>query len=357
MTAAATPDLNELRAFCAAAELGTVGRAAIRLHVSQPALSKRLAALEPRSARGCSSARRRACASHPPDGASTGTRARCSRPRTGSARSCSGSATRRDVVRLAASHSATEAFAAAMLGGDARARAHGRARDGELAGRPGAGRRRPRRPRRRRVAARPHAGPGRARERPRRRRDRLRRAARATRGPAGAVALDRFLATPMVVRDPSSNARWTVEAVLAARGLAGGGAARGGGNAARGDRGGAGARRAGAAQPPHRRADRLHRRSRSRSSPSRAATCSSPRARRAGRRRPRARRAHPRARADLAPLDRGRRGAPGKSPMSSGVAIRDRCRCNDHLPVPQEVPPPCSSPSAAPPRSPSQRWP
>ena len=42
----ASPDLNELRGFCAAADLGTVGRAAVRLHVSQPSLSKRLAALE-----------------------------------------------------------------------------------------------------------------------------------------------------------------------------------------------------------------------------------------------------------------------------------------------------------------------
>jgi DNA-binding transcriptional LysR family regulator len=34
-----------------------------------------------------------------------------------------------------------------------------------------------------------------------------------------AVARDAFLATPMVVRDPSSNARWTVDAVLAAGAL------------------------------------------------------------------------------------------------------------------------------------------
>src|SRR4051812_17253044 len=41
-----TPDVTELRSFCAAADLGSVGRAALRLHVSQPALSKRLQALE-----------------------------------------------------------------------------------------------------------------------------------------------------------------------------------------------------------------------------------------------------------------------------------------------------------------------
>jgi DNA-binding transcriptional LysR family regulator len=33
------------------------------------------------------------------------------------------------------------------------------------------------------------------------------------------VTREAFLATPMVVRDPSSNARWTVDAVLAAQGL------------------------------------------------------------------------------------------------------------------------------------------
>ena len=40
-----TPDLNELRGFCMAADLGSLGRAALRLHVSQPSLSKRLASL------------------------------------------------------------------------------------------------------------------------------------------------------------------------------------------------------------------------------------------------------------------------------------------------------------------------
>ena len=41
-----TPDIPELRAFCAAADLGTLGRAAVRLQISQPALSKRLRGLE-----------------------------------------------------------------------------------------------------------------------------------------------------------------------------------------------------------------------------------------------------------------------------------------------------------------------
>jgi DNA-binding transcriptional LysR family regulator len=41
-----TPDITQLRAFCAAADLGTLGRAAVSLRMSQPALSKRLRALE-----------------------------------------------------------------------------------------------------------------------------------------------------------------------------------------------------------------------------------------------------------------------------------------------------------------------
>lgn len=41
-----SPDIAELRAFCLAAGLGSIGRAAVALHTSQPALSKRLRALE-----------------------------------------------------------------------------------------------------------------------------------------------------------------------------------------------------------------------------------------------------------------------------------------------------------------------
>jgi DNA-binding transcriptional LysR family regulator len=41
-----TPELAELRAFCMAADLGTLGRAAVALQISQPALSKRLRTLE-----------------------------------------------------------------------------------------------------------------------------------------------------------------------------------------------------------------------------------------------------------------------------------------------------------------------
>lgn len=41
-----SPQLDELRAFCAAVELGGIGRAAQRLHLTQPAVSKRLKSLE-----------------------------------------------------------------------------------------------------------------------------------------------------------------------------------------------------------------------------------------------------------------------------------------------------------------------
>jgi DNA-binding transcriptional LysR family regulator len=43
---ARSPDIAELRAFCMAANLGSIGRAAVALRTSQPALSKRLRALE-----------------------------------------------------------------------------------------------------------------------------------------------------------------------------------------------------------------------------------------------------------------------------------------------------------------------
>jgi DNA-binding transcriptional LysR family regulator len=41
-----TPQLEELRAFCAAVDVGGIGRAALRLHLSQPAVSRRLKSLE-----------------------------------------------------------------------------------------------------------------------------------------------------------------------------------------------------------------------------------------------------------------------------------------------------------------------
>ena len=44
--ASSDPDINELRSLCVAADSGTLGRAAMRLGISQPALTKRLQGLE-----------------------------------------------------------------------------------------------------------------------------------------------------------------------------------------------------------------------------------------------------------------------------------------------------------------------
>jgi len=214
------PDLGELRALCVAADLGSVGRAAVRLHVSQPSLSKRLAALEAkvgtqlleRSHRGVTltGAGRRLY--------------RDARPLLEQADQVAdvmvGIRNTGTVVRLASSHSATEAFVAAMLAGIGdRQRlsielvtansqvvralvADGRTDIGVAASRPDhtpyPGVREAVLADDAIVCAVPPAHPW------------------AERGP---VTQQRFLTTAMVVRDPSSNARWTVDAVLGANDL------------------------------------------------------------------------------------------------------------------------------------------
>jgi DNA-binding transcriptional LysR family regulator len=218
---ALTPDLNELRGFCVAADLGSLGRAAIRLHVSQPSLSKRLASLEvkvgarllERSSRGVAltPAGRRLYEQARPllEMADQVTDVMVGIRHVGA------------VVRLAASHSATEAFVAPMLADLNRERplavelvsansqvvralvADGRADVGVAASRPDG-----------------TPNPG------------VRESAVADDAivcgvPPGhpwaerrRVSAAEFVATRMVVRDPSSNARWTVDAVLQERGLA-----------------------------------------------------------------------------------------------------------------------------------------
>jgi len=113
-----TPDLSELRGFCTAADLGSIGRAATRLHISQPALSKRLGALEAkvgtrlleRSPRGVAltAAGRRLYVQARPllEAADEVGDVMLGLRRGG------------EVVTLAASHSAGEAFLAAMLADD-----------------------------------------------------------------------------------------------------------------------------------------------------------------------------------------------------------------------------------------------
>jgi LysR family transcriptional regulator, carnitine catabolism transcriptional activator len=216
-----TPDLNELRGFCVAAELGSLGRAAVRLHVSQPSLSKRVASLEvkvgarllERSAHGVALT---------PAGRRLYEQARgllevadqVTEVMVGIRRSGA-------LVHLAASHSATEAFVAELLARldadhplsvelvTANSQvvrdmvADGRADLGVAASRPD-----------------PAPGPG-VRET-----DLVEDAIVCGVPPGHAwaerdtVTADEFLATPMVVRDPSSAARGAVDAVLAERHLA-----------------------------------------------------------------------------------------------------------------------------------------
>ena len=116
-SATASPDLNELRGFCVAADLGTLGRAAVRLRVSQPSLSKRLASLEAkvgarlleRSARGVA--------------LTTAGRQlyRHARPLLEAADQVgevmAGIRQTGTIVRLAASHSASEAFVTGTFAG------------------------------------------------------------------------------------------------------------------------------------------------------------------------------------------------------------------------------------------------
>jgi DNA-binding transcriptional LysR family regulator len=212
-----TPDLGELRALCVAADLGSVGRAAVRLHVSQPSLSKRLAALEARVG-----ARLLERSPHGVTLTPAGRRLYAhARGLLEAADEVSevmfGIKRAGDVVRLAASHSASEAFVAAMLADLNQRRqlsvelvtansqvvraavSDGRADIGVAASRPDHT---------------PYPG--------------VREAVLVADAVVCAVPpehrwaktgrVDRaeFLGTRMVVRDPSSNARWTVDAVLSA---------------------------------------------------------------------------------------------------------------------------------------------
>jgi DNA-binding transcriptional LysR family regulator len=214
-------DLGELRTFCVAADLGSLGRAAIRLGVSQPALSRRLRGLE--DTVGV------ALLERGPHGVTlTPAGRRLYQHARGLLESADAVAEvmvglRRHgpgPVRLASSHSATEAFVAHLLtaiDGDRRLGvelvtansqvvrglvADGRADIGVAASRP----RHTPNPTVRELEVADDAivlavPPG---HRWTRRR---------------AIRIDEFLATAPVVRDPSSNARWTVDGVLDERGL------------------------------------------------------------------------------------------------------------------------------------------
>lgn len=215
------PDINELRAFCTAADSGSLGRAALRLNVSQPAMSKRLASLEAlagtrlleRSSKGVKLT---------PAGRRLYEEARRLLEQADKLEEVLlGLRISGGPVRLASSHSATEAIVSGLLGelGSERplqvelATANSSVvRDLVAEGRADLGV----------AASRPHHTPypG-VRELPLLDDEVICAVPLAHPWARSChVTLREFLRTPMVLRDPSSNARWTVEAALRERGLA-----------------------------------------------------------------------------------------------------------------------------------------
>jgi DNA-binding transcriptional LysR family regulator len=209
-----TPDLNELRGFCLAADLGSLGRAAQRLHVSQPSLSKRLASLEAKVGARLLERSPRGVVLTPAGRRLYGQARALLEEADEVAEVMLGIRHTAAVVRLAASHSAAEAFVAALLttleGAIAvelvtansqvvrSLVADGRADIGV-------------------AASRPDHTPN-----PGIRESELIDDAIVCAVPPdhrwardGHVRREQLLTTRLVLRDPSSNARWTVDAVLA----------------------------------------------------------------------------------------------------------------------------------------------
>jgi len=205
-------ELGELRSLVVAADSGTIGRAALRLHVSQPTLSKRLQSIEQHVGARLFERSQQGVALTP-----AGRRLyEHAKPLIAAADAleevAAGLARQAAPVRLAASHSATEAFVAEALADHDGVAVElltansqvvrtlvgeNRADMGVAAARPGA----TPNPAVREltlaadaiVCAVPRSHPWAGRRR---------------------IARAEFLRTPMVVRDRSSNARWTVDAVL-----------------------------------------------------------------------------------------------------------------------------------------------
>jgi DNA-binding transcriptional LysR family regulator len=207
--------IDDLRTFCTAADLGSLGRAAVSLHVSQPALSRRLAHLEAaagtrlleRSSRGVKLT---------PAGRRLYEEARRLLQQADSVQELIAGLQRSGgPVRLASSHSATEALVADLLGHLNEKRAlpvelvianSTVVRDLVADGRADLGV----------VASRPHRSPYPGVREAVLAEDAVVCAVPLTHPWArrSSISLQEFLDTPMVMRDPSSNARWTVAAVL-----------------------------------------------------------------------------------------------------------------------------------------------
>jgi DNA-binding transcriptional LysR family regulator len=211
-------DIEELRTFCAAAELGSLGRAAVRLHVSQPGLSKRLSHLE--AAAGMRLLER---SSHgvkltPPGRRLYEEARRVLQHADHFEEVLVGLKQSGGPVRIASSHSATEALVARMLAREGNSRsvelmiansavvrdlvADGRADLGVAASRPNhtpyPGVRELELAEDAIVCAVPPSHPWAKRRH---------------------IGVDVFQRTPTVMRERGSNARWTVEAVLREREL------------------------------------------------------------------------------------------------------------------------------------------
>jgi DNA-binding transcriptional LysR family regulator len=206
-------DIEELRTFCLAAELGSLGRAAVRLHVSQPGLSKRLAHLEAAAGTQLLSRSPRGVKLTPAGRHLYEEARRLLQQADDFEEVLVGLKRLGGPVRVASSHSATEALVAGMLAREHWARsvelvianstvvrdlvADGRADLGVAASRPNhtpyPGVRELELADDAIVCAVPESHPWAAR---------------------GRISADRFQRTSMVMRDPGSNARWTVEAVL-----------------------------------------------------------------------------------------------------------------------------------------------
>jgi DNA-binding transcriptional LysR family regulator len=214
------PDVEELRTLCAAAELGSVGRAAVRLHMSQPALSKRLAHLEalagarllersPQGVKLTPAGRRVYDEAHKLlEQADRVSEILAGIARTGGP------------VRLAASHSATDAFVGKLLGHlnehqalpvELMSANSTIVRDLVADERADLGV----------AASRPNHTPYPGVRELHLAADEVILAVPPTHrwSARRQISLQEFLATPAVMRDPLSNSRWTVDAVLREREL------------------------------------------------------------------------------------------------------------------------------------------